>query len=274
MADYTRFETLKVEKDGRVLIVTLNRPEVLNAYNAQMTTEHHELWHEVAKDSSVGAVILTGAGRAFSAGVDMKAVASGEYGGSQWVSQPPPDIGQEARHYFEALLEVEQPIIAAINGVAAGMGATRALACDIIIMGESARIADTHVSAMAVAAGDGGVVLWPLMMPLHKAKYYLLTGKWLTAAEADRIGLVNMVVPDDQLMPTALALAHELANGPQYAIRWTKLALNKILRQAVNLLLDFSVAAEWTSFQLEDNKEAVRAFVEKRRPVFPSTQVG
>lgn len=271
MADYDRYETLKIERDGRVLIVTLNRPEVLNAYNARMTEESHQIWHDIAQDKSVGAVVLTGAGSAFSAGVDMKAVGAGEYGGSQWVSKPPPNIGLEARYYMEALLEVEQPIIAAINGVAAGMGATRALACDITIMAESARIADTHVSRMGVVCGDGGVVLWPLLMPLHKAKYYLLTGRWITADEADKIGLVNMVVPDDQLIPTAMALAQEFANGPQYALRWTKVALNKVLRQSINLLLDFTACAEMASFQLEDNQEAVRAFIEKRAPVFPST---
>jgi enoyl-CoA hydratase len=165
------------------------------------------------------------------------------------------------------LIEVEQPIIAAVNGHAIGLGATIALFCDTIIASEQAKIGDPHVK-VGLVAGDGGAVIWPLLCGLARAKEYLMTGDLMSATEAERIGLINHVVPPDEVMPRAMELAQRLANGPAKAIRWTKMACNKRLRDEVNLALEAGLAAETISMFTEDHKEATRAFVEKRAPKF------
>ena len=177
-----------------------------------------------------------------------------------------PRINMEgARRLINNLLGVEQPLIAAVNGDAVGLGATVALFCDVIYMAETARIGDPHVR-VGLVAGDGGAVIWPLLVGPARAKEMLLTGDLLSAKDAERMGLVNRVVPADQLMPTAMALAARLAKGPTKALRWTKLAVNKWLREQVNLVLDTSLGLEWVSMGLQDHQEAVRAFLEKREP--------
>ncbi|MCH7511987.1 MAG: hypothetical protein IIB19_06455, partial [Chloroflexi bacterium] len=126
-------------------------------------------------------------------------------------------------------------------------------------------IADTHVR-LGLVAGDGGAVIWPLLVGVHRAKQYLLTGDFVSAEEAERIGLVNQVVPAEELMPTARALAERLANGPTWAMRWTKASINKLIRERMNLILDTSLAFEALSTTTEDHREAARAFMEKRDP--------
>ena len=165
------------------------------------------------------------------------------------------------------LLEVQQPIIAAVNGPATGLGATLALFSDVIFAADNARIGDPHVR-IGVVAGDGGAVIWPWLVGAARAKEFLLTGDLLTAAEAERIGLINRVVPADELMATALTLAQRLAAGPMQAIRGTKVSVNKILRDTVNLVLDTSLALEKQCFATADHREAIQAFVEKREPRF------
>jgi enoyl-CoA hydratase len=173
----------------------------------------------------------------------------------------------EARKIILDLLEVEQPIISAINGPATGLGATLALFSDVIFAAENARIGDPHVR-VGVVAGDGGAIIWPWLVGAARAKEYLMTGDLLTAQEAERIGLINRVVPPDKLMSTAMEFATRLANGPTKAIRWTKVSVNKILRDTTNLVLDTCLALEKQCFYTEDHKEAISAFVEKREPKF------
>jgi len=259
--DYSRYRFIKVEKEGKVAIFTLNRPDALNAISLELHEELENIFGDVARDEEVNAVVLTGAGRAFSAGGDVKGMGT-----------PPEERIRRspiryARRLIHNLLDVEQPIIAALNGHAMGLGATIALFCDIIIASETAKIADPHVK-VGLVAGDGGAVIWPLLCGLAKAKEYLMTGDPLSAVEAERIGLINHVVAPDQVMPKALELAHRLANGPIKAICWTKLACNKRLRDEVNLVLEAGLAVETVSMFTEDHREATRAFAEKRSPVF------
>ena len=263
MVDYSRYQTIKVQKDGKVAILTLNRPESLNAVNPQMHSELEDIWAEVTRDDSVNAVVLTGAGKAFCSGGDVKGMDA-RSSGKQFADRVPL---RNASRLMRGMLEVEQPIIAAVNGHAVGLGATLALFCDIIIASEAAKFGDTHVR-VGLVAGDGGAVIWPLLCGIAKAKEYLMTGDLMTAAEADRIGLLNHVVPPDQVMPKAMEMAHRLANGPTRAIRWTKLSCNKRLWDELNLVLDASLAVESLSFYTEDHKEASRAFVEKRAPQY------
>ncbi|GIX46894.1 MAG: enoyl-CoA hydratase [Candidatus Tectimicrobiota bacterium] len=258
--DYRRYRCLQVQRQERILTVAFNRPEALNAVDAAMHAELAQIFADIAQDRDTHVVILTGNGQAFSAGGDLK-----------WFQHMTPAqldaLFVEARKIIIDLLEVEQPIIAAINGAAMGLGATLALFADIILAARTARIGDPHVR-IGVVAGDGGAVIWPWLVGAARAKEYLLTGDTLSAEEAERIGLINRVVPPEQLMPTAMQLATRLANGPTRAIRGTKAAVNKILRDTVNLVLDTSLALEKQCFTTQDHREAVAAFLEKRPPRF------
>ena len=164
------------------------------------------------------------------------------------------------------MLEVEQPIIGAISGDAVGAGATLARFGDIIVMAQTARIGDPQVR-VGLSAG-GGAVIWPLLIGPARAKEFLMRGHLINGTEAARIGLVNYAVPANQVMDTALDISRELADGPTWAIRWSKLAFNKWIKEQVNLILDTSLAYEMISMQTEDHKEATRAFSEKRKPKF------
>jgi enoyl-CoA hydratase len=266
MPDYSRYEFIKVEKAERVATVTLNRPDRLNAVNPGL---HHELmtiWNDLAEDREVNAIILTGAGRAFCAGGDVKGMASGTLASASG-NKAERITAAEGRRIVQNMLDVEQPIIGAINGDAVGLGATIALLCDIIVASEKARFADTHVK-VGVVAGDGGAVIWPLLIGPARAKEFLMRGHFVNGADAFRMGMVNYAVAPEQVMAKARELAQELADGPTYAIRWSKLAVNKWLKQQTNLILDASLAYEMVTFTTEDHREAARAFVEKRQPNF------
>ncbi|MCL1962406.1 MAG: enoyl-CoA hydratase-related protein [Desulfovibrionaceae bacterium] len=254
---YSNYETLRFAQTGAVLTVTIARAQALNAVNATLHTELSRVFGEIAQDASVDAVVLTGEGRAFSAGGDL-----------QWFRDITPAqldaLFVEARRIIVDLIELPQPIIAAVNGAAAGLGATLALFCDVVYAADDARISDPHVR-IGVTAGDGGAAIWPLLVSLARAKEYLMTGDSLTAAEAERIGLVNHVAPAAQLVATAQAMAQRLAQGSRMAIRSTKAALNKHLRESVNLVLDTSLALEKECFSDRFHKEAIEAFARRAK---------
>jgi len=260
--DYSRFRNVLVEKRDQVAIITLNRPEVRNAFNGDLAREMDEAFKEVAQDDDVNAIVLTGAGSVFSAGGDIKAMGASS---TQPLTAP---LGLPmARRHIDTILGVEQPIIAALNGDAIGMGATVALFCDVVLASEKARIGDPHVR-MGLVAGDGAAAIWPLLVGVNKAKEMLLTGDLISALEAERLGLLNRILPQEEVMPAAMELARRLAQGPSKAIRWTKLCINKRLREDINLVLDASLALEGLSAATEDHREAVLAFLEKRAPQF------
>lgn len=268
--DYSDYEFLKVETVDRVATLTMNRPDSLNAVTSRMHHELEQIWIDLRGDRDVNAILFTGAGRAFCAGGDIKGMASGSLVGSGKGAtrfERGPITAANGRRIVENMLDVEQPIIGAINGDAVGLGATLALLCDITIVSEKARFADTHVK-VGVVAGDGGAVIWPLLIGPHRAKEFLMRGNFINGAEAGRIGMVNYAVPVDQVMTRAREIAQELADGPTWAIRWSKLSVNKWLKQQANLILDASLAYEMMTFKTEDHKEAVKAFVEKRKANF------
>src|SRR5215831_7827935 len=191
MTDYSAYEFLKIEVAERVATVTLNRPEHLNAVNAALHHEFEQIWLDLAQDRDVNAILLTGAGKAFSAGGDLisrdKPTKSKGRGGRRIVMA-------DGRRVIENMLDVEQPIVAAINGDALGFAANVALLCDVTVASETAKLADTHVAIGAVA-GDGGAVIWPLLIGPNRAKELLMLGDTITGADAARIGLVNYAVP-------------------------------------------------------------------------------
>jgi enoyl-CoA hydratase len=164
-------------------------------------------------------------------------------------------------------LELTKPIIARLNGPAVGLGASLALFCDIIIAAQSAIIADPHVS-VGLVAGDGGAIIWPQLVGYARAREYLLTGAQLGAQEAERIGLINRVVPDAQLDATVQELAQRLAAGALKAIKWTKIATNLPLKKLAHEIFDAAVAYEMLSNRTQDHREAIAAFRERRKPVF------
>ncbi len=169
------------------------------------------------------------------------------------------------------MINLDKPVVSAINGVAVGAGLAVALMADISIASENARITDGHIR-LGVAAGDHAALIWPLLCGMAKAKYYLLTGDFLDGKEAERIGLVSMVVPPEKLMSTAMEVAQKLATGPQPAIRWTKRALNQWLRMAGHTAFDYSLALEMMGFFGDDIKEGLQSLREKRAPEFPSAR--
>jgi enoyl-CoA hydratase len=210
-------------------------------------------------------VVLTGAGdKAFCVGADFAGMQSNLDAGYE---DGHPHLMLGSSRIVRAQLAIPQPIIAAVNGDAIGLGATMALFCDIVLLAEHARIADPHVKA-GIVAGDGGAILWPLLLGLHRGKEYLLTGDIMTAAEALRFGLGNHIYPKEQLAAEAEALASRLAAGPRVAIQFNKRLANADLLDKVNRLLDTSLAMEAITFETSDHREAVSAFIDRRQPVF------
>lgn len=263
---YESYEFLLFERrPNGVLVVTINRPEKLNAANDRMLLEYAEIWNTIKHDADTRVVIITGAGRAFSAGGDLNADLDK-------LGRPEPiiNMGENALNIVYNMVHLDKVIISAINGPAAGAGLAVALSADISLIAEDAKITDAH-SKIGVASGDHAVMMWPLFCGLPKAKLYLLTANLLDGREAERIGLVSECMPRDRLMARAYELADQLATGPQRAIRWTKRCLNHWLRQAAPIF-DLSVAYEGLNFMEPDASEGLHAFVEKRPPRFPSAQ--
>lgn len=266
MSHYTGFEHIKVDVLGGIATVTMNRPEVLNAVNERLHVELGDIWRTVDADPDVEVIILTGEGKAFCAGGDisrMKDWAADDQRALENVLE----IGALGRAIVNNMLEIQKPVIAAVNGDATGIGSTLALLCDVAVMAENARIGDTHVPA-GLVAGDGGTVLWPMLIGPMKAKEYLMTGQLLTGTQAAELGLVNYVCPRDQLVSKANELAQRFLAQPRWAMRWTKMAVNKLIKQQSNLVLDTSMALELVTMFTNDHKEAARAFMEKRKPKF------
>jgi len=258
-----QFLTFDLKAEG-IMLVTLNRPEVMNATNARLHWELTQVWAVLNDDPKVRVVVVTGAGdRAFSAGGDLGWIA--EMAGN---SDKVGNTMKEAGDLVYNMLACDKPIISAINGVAVGAGLAVALMADISIMAEEARITDGHVK-LGVSAGDHSVISWPLLCGMAKAKYYLMTADFVDGKEAERIGLVSLCVPRAQLLDKAMATAQKLATGSQPAIRLTKRSLNNWLRLS-QPAFDASLAMEMLCFMGNDVKEGVAALKEKREPRFPS----
>ncbi len=260
--DYQRFAEehhLKIDIEDRVAILRLNRPEKRNAVNLALHDGLERIFRPLGTDPDVGAIVITGEGKGFCAGGDMLGFYPEDPG--------PFDLIRGPRRLVQEMIGCEAPVISAVNGVAAGLGATIALLADIIYIADDARIGDSHVK-MGLVAGDGGVVIWPLLIGLHRAKELLMSGELVSGPVAAEMGLVNHCVPASELLPRAIAHARKLAEGPSVAIRWTKMALNQHLRHSMNLTMDAGLATELLSVETEDAREAARAFAEKRKPNF------
>jgi enoyl-CoA hydratase/carnithine racemase len=250
---------LKIESDGPVRIITLNKPDSLNAFSDDL---HHALasvWQQLSGDWDARAVVLTGAGRAFSAGGDvpsfLETVKNFDHRRSGF---------REAGRMVTEMLRFHLPVIAAVNGPAVGLGASVAVMSDIVYMSEKAFMADPHV-AMGLVAGDGGAVTWPSMMSILRAKEYLFTGDRIYAEDALRLGLANKVFPEDKLLPEAIAFAHRLAKLPAQPLQDTKRTINLHLTAAASRVLPYALAAEELSFSSPDVVAKAEEFAAKAK---------
>jgi enoyl-CoA hydratase len=249
---------LKVTSDGPVRIVMLNDPDTLNSMTDELHHAVMSVWMDLAGDEEARAVVLCAAGRAFCAGGNvpsfLKNIAEPEYRRTSM---------RMAKLVMDHMLGCHLPIVAAVNGAAIGLGCSIAVASDIVLMADNAYFADTHVN-IGLVAGDGGVVTWPFMMSMLKAKEYLFTGERIPAALAVELGLANRVVAADDLYDEALKLAHVLASKPPHALQDTKRALNLHMQAAVNQIMPFALAAEDSSFSTPEIAESSKKFTEKK----------
>jgi enoyl-CoA hydratase len=250
---------LLIEERGPVRVVTLNRPEALNAMVPRLHRALEEVWSHLAADGAARAVVLTGAGRAFSAGGDLDEVA-------RWWDDT--DARRReidgARRLLTEIVDFPLPVVAAVNGPAVGLGCTLAVSSDIVLIAESAFLADPHVG-IGLTAADGGALVWPFLVGMLRAKEYLLTGDRIPAEQAVAIGLANRVVPDDDLLDAALQLADRLAAQPPQAVRSTKQALNLHVRRAFADVLEYALREEYRSFDAPEHREIVRELRESAR---------
>ena len=251
---YDVSEHLLVEVDGPIRILTMNNPDMRNAFIDPLHQDMRNIWYQISRDRDARAVVLTGAGSAFSAGGNVPGFIR-DYDDPEHRRQSLRD----AQRLVDEMLRFHLPVIAAVNGPAVGLGASVAVTCDIVLIAESTYIADTHVN-IGLTAGDGGAATWPLLIGMLRAKEYLLTGERIPAALAVEFGLANRVVADDALMSEAVALAHKLAELPPQSLQETKRALNVHLQQAVASVLPFALSAEAESFATPEIKATIDRF--------------
>lgn len=256
------YQELAFSRRSRVLTITINRPEHLNTVNYQLHEELAHVFYDAADDPESDVVVLTGAGRAFSAGGDIRWL-------KDELDSPTPFVleSRTVRKIVHGLLDCPKPVIARVNGDAYGLGATLSLLCDLIVAVDTARFADPHVK-IGLVAGDGGALIWPQLIGFARAKQYLLTGDPIAAPDAERMGLINFAVPESELDATVAKFADKLASGAQIAIRYTKAVTNIALRQLFNSVFEAGVAYEGLTKETKDFREGVTAFIDKRRPTF------
>lgn len=259
MSETPTYETLLVERTGRRLTITMNRPEVLNAFGGPMHREIVEALAFARDDTGSDVVVITGAGRAFSAGGDIE--------GMRRVIDAPETFDievEEAKALIYTLLDIEKPVIARINGPAIGLGATIALFCDVTFASENAKIGDPHVS-IGLVAGDGGAIIWPALVGMHRAKEYLFTGEILTAQKAAEIGLVNHVLAEDALDAAVDGFCERLLAGATEAIRGTKIVMNTELKRQAHAMMDPGLALEAQTVRSDDHRARVEAFIARSK---------
>ncbi|UGT61235.1 enoyl-CoA hydratase/isomerase family protein [Nocardia asteroides] len=250
---------LTITADGPVRIVLIDRPGELNAVNADLHRALAEVWRHLAADTEARAVVLTGAGRAFSAGGDLNWITS-------FLDDPVArdESIREGAQIIEELLRFPLPVIAAVNGGAVGLGASIAVLCDVVLMSEKAYLADPHV-AVGLVAGDGGAAFWPLLTPILRTREFLYTGDRIDAATAVQVGLASRVVAPEALLDEALALARRLAAQPVEALRGTKRVVNMYLSQALGGPMQAGFAAEVVSMQSAEHRDRLLALRDRAR---------
>lgn len=254
---------LFVENHGAVRRLVLNRPDVLNAFNVPMLEALNKAVRDVEKDASVRCLVITGAGRAFSSGQDLGDVAD------RYKSTEPIELGSHLRKHYHPLIiklrTLEKPVIASINGVAAGAGCSLALACDLRIGSESASFIEAFIN-VGLVPDSGSTFMLPRLVGIARAMEMTCTGRRIKAAEALQLGLVTQVVPDAELPAETMKLAQRLAELPTKAIGLTKRAINAAWSADLETQLEYEAMLQTTAGRTRDHREGVIAFLEKRAP--------
>jgi enoyl-CoA hydratase len=251
--DFSTYQAMDVVRDGPVLMVTFNRPAELNAINRDVHRELESLFLDIDRDDATKVAVLTGRGRAFSAGGDLN-----------WLLELNADASASARAIRgdraiqNTLLGMETPLIAKVNGPAIGLGCSMALFCDIVVATPEATFADPHVS-VGLVAGDGGALLWPQLIGYARARRYLLTGAPITGAEAAELGLITEVAGADDLDGVVKEWAQTLLAQPEHALRWTKVSINAGLRVIANAVLDSAAGFENVTQLMDAHRDALLA---------------
>ncbi len=259
---YAKYKAFEIDFPAeRILRITLNKPETYNSLDADGHREITNIWRDIDDDEDISAVILTAKGKAFSSGGDFGMIEKNMNDYHARVR-----AWKEARDLVYNIINCNKPIVSAINGVAVGAGLVAALLADISIAARSAKIIDGH-TRLGVAAGDHAVINWPLLCGMAKAKYLLMLCEPVDGTEAERIGLVSLVVEDDELQAKAMQIAERLVAGAPTAIRWTKYALNNWYR-AMGPSFDASLSMEMIGFSSDEVREGLASHLEKRKPEF------
>ena len=253
-----QFENVIVEKDGVVGVVTLNRPQALNALSYGLVKDLSLAMQALDQDAEVRVIIVTGGEKVFAAGADIKEMA--ERG-------PFDELIQERLAYRDKINKIAKPVIAAVNGFALGGGCELAMSCDIIVAAESARFGQPEVN-LGIIPGSGGTQRLTHVLGKHRAMELILTGDMLNAADAERLGLVNRVVPGELCLEEAKNIARKIAAKPQLAIKAAKEAVLKAANSALDEGLEFERKSFYLLFASEDRSEGMKAFLEKRKPEF------
>lgn len=261
LIDYTRYQALKLHLVDGIMTITLSNPSRRNAMTPEMSEELAVIWGDLWIDPEVKLVILTGEGNDFCSGADVSRLSKRAAGPP--VGNPINHTSYLAKRHVYGILDLEKPVIAKIRGVAYGAGINMAMACDMAFAAEGARLCDSHVKS-GMVAGDGGVLLWPLLIGMRKAKEFLMTGEPVPARLAEELGLINRCVPDAELDHVVDAMARKLMALPPHAVNYTKAALNTAIKQMTGAAFESSLGHELYTMRMDDFKEATSAFVEKR----------
>lgn len=263
IGDYSRYKELKLNNDKGIMTVTISNPGKRNAINPEASYELAGIFGDLWIDPEVKVIILTGEGEHFSSGADIGTIGSASADAPE--SLPTNIVTYRAKRHVYGILECEKPVIAKIRGVAYGAAVNMALACDMAYAAEGARICDSHVK-VGMVAGDGGNILWPLLIGMRRAKEYLMTGEPIPAEKAEELGLINRCVPDDQLDGVVQEMAEKLMALPPHAVNYTKASLNSTMKQMAGASFEGALGYEIYTQQMNDFKEATTAFIEKRPP--------
>jgi enoyl-CoA hydratase/carnithine racemase len=261
-----KYKHMKVVRNGTgIAVVSINRPDIMNSVPLDVHWDVEHIWADLAEDDEINVIVFTGEGKYFSAGGNIKGQV--ERWGTPVHKAHIASVADRAKRMITGILDCSKPIVGAIQGDAMGLGATLAVLCDISVMSETARIGDSHVK-VGLVAGDGGPVIWPLVVGVNQAKNFLMRGLTVKGDEAARLGIVTYAFPQEQVMAEAMKIAEELNALPPLAVRWTKVATNLIVKRQFDAVMDAAIAYEALSLASEDHLEAAKAFLEKRKGVY------